>query len=186
MISRRAVVRASPEMPALEVLHALGIAMQPELTARVDWADALWGLVAVDRVEFLIRVEPDDDETSGGGLASASGGRGSRVQSERQSRPPSKRSGPQPQPPDLFARSDYSEGAQISGANEIGVYGPDSEDEPHKMQRLRLGCYVFAEEAECARDWCEERLVSHMRRLAVRYSPLFFGVWFERDLLAIV
>ena len=70
-----AVVRASPEMPALEVLHALGIAMQPELTARVDWDYALWGLVAVDRVEFL-RVEPDDDEASAGGPASASGGNG--------------------------------------------------------------------------------------------------------------
>ena len=111
MSSRRAVVRASPEMPALEVLHALGITMQPELTARVDWADALCGLVAGDRVEFLIRVEPDDDKASGGGFASASGGSESRVQLERQSRPPSNRTGSQP--PDLSARSDNFEASQI-------------------------------------------------------------------------
>ena len=91
-------------MPALEVLHVLGIAMQPGLTARVDWAYALWGLVVVDRVMFLIRVELDDDEASTGGLASASGGSGSRVRSERQSRPPSNSSGQQPP-----ARSENSE-----------------------------------------------------------------------------
>ena len=69
----------------------------------------------------------------------------------------------------------------------MGVGGLDPEDELPEMRRLLLDCYVFAEEAGFARDWCEERLVlSHIRRLAVCYSPLLFGVWFEHDLLAIV
>jgi len=156
---KRAYIRATPFLPAKEFFRQLSIAIQAELTTRIDWSDTLWA--NRDGQEFFVHIQND-------------------------SQPPQIQL---PADTDALSAvteatvSASAVSAVSSAAESAGRLSLVSRQSLLSGARKCIAIYIDEQDPEAAREFAEEFLVPFVQNSRARFGSLSFSLWFAEQLI---